>query len=172
REDAPFSMKAAGLEVTRVAVPPPPTSFDLVVSVSRDGEAVSLEFNADLFERETIRRLWAQCGQVLQTIVERPETRVADAVVPTLAELEQLRLWNATTVKREELPVHAYFERVARDSPNAIAAVLDRQSITYGDLDKRAAALASRLLAAGTQHDAPVGLCVDRSFTMLAGLLG
>ena len=52
-------------------------------------------------------------------------------------------------------------------------AVVDEQgALTYAELDRRANQLAQRLRRAGVGPDSVVGLCTDRSTTMIIGLLG
>src|SRR5882762_6211616 len=48
-------------------------------------------------------------------------------------------------------------------TPNAIALIARGESITYGELDKRANQLANYLIALGVGPETIVGLCLDRS---------
>ena len=51
----------------------------------------------------------------------------------------------------------------AAATPNAVALVARGESITYGELDKRANQLANYLIALGVGPETIVGLCLDRS---------
>src|SRR5262249_9131085 len=51
-------------------------------------------------------------------------------------------------------------------------AVFEGSSLTYSELDRRANELARRLRALGVEPEAPVGLCLERSFDLLVGALG
>src|SRR5713226_4625970 len=51
----------------------------------------------------------------------------------------------------------------AAATPNAVALQAGGDSITYGDLDKRANQLANYLIALGVGPESIVGLCLDRS---------
>lgn len=68
--------------------------------------------------------------------------------------------------------VHERVEAHARECPDRIAASAPDGQLSYGELDRRSAALAARLRARGAGPDVLVGLCVDRSLEMLIGLLG
>ncbi|WP_350307859.1 AMP-binding protein, partial [Photorhabdus viridis] len=46
------------------------------------------------------------------------------------------------------------------------------QSLSYGELNRRANRLAHHLLALGVQPDDRVAICVERSLEMVVGLLG
>jgi amino acid adenylation domain-containing protein/thioester reductase-like protein len=71
-----------------------------------------------------------------------------------------------------EATVHALFEARARETPGAIAAVLDGHTLTYGELHQRAGKLAQRLVRHGVGPGVPVGIFVERSLPMLVGLVG
>ncbi|WP_423194301.1 amino acid adenylation domain-containing protein [Cupriavidus sp. H18C2] len=68
-------------------------------------------------------------------------------------------------------PVHRLFEAHAAAQPDAIALCLGDQSLTYGALNRRANALAHRLIARGVGPDVPVGVLAERSFEMVVALL-
>lgn len=71
-----------------------------------------------------------------------------------------------------QVTVHGLFEQQVGRTPGAVAVECDGRSLTYRDLDARAAHLAARLLRCGVGPDVPVGLLVGRSLDMLAALLG
>lgn len=62
-------------------------------------------------------------------------------------------------------------ERVAA-SPDAVAVVGERESLTYRELDRRADAVAARLVERGVRPGSVVGVLLDRSPTMVAAWLG
>jgi amino acid adenylation domain-containing protein len=67
--------------------------------------------------------------------------------------------------------VHEQFERLAADSPERVAAVLDGQSISYGALNARANQLARRMLQRGVSKGDFVTILMDRSIHTLASIL-
>ncbi|MGZ3282743.1 MAG: amino acid adenylation domain-containing protein, partial [Xanthobacteraceae bacterium] len=83
-----------------------------------------------------------------------------------------LRTWNDTA-----RPVHAatlpelFAAQVAR-TPDAVAAVFEEETLTYGELDARSSQLAHHLRALGVGPEVVVGQCIERSLEMLIGLLG
>ena len=64
------------------------------------------------------------------------------------------------------------FERQAARSPGRVALVFGAATMTYGELDRRAALLASHLRHRGVGPDVLVGLCIERSFDLVVGMLG
>lgn len=77
---------------------------------------------------------------------------------------------SASTVDR--LCLHQIFERVADSQPTATAVTSDTESVSYAELNTRANQLAAELIAAGVGADSTVGLSMDRSVDLVAGLLG
>ncbi|GLS26627.1 amino acid adenylation domain-containing protein [Marinibactrum halimedae] len=73
-----------------------------------------------------------------------------------------------------ELPttcIHHAFEFYARTTPNAIAAIHKKDTITYGELNRRADLLATYLATQGIGPGDYVGLFVRRSIPMLIGIM-
>ena len=68
--------------------------------------------------------------------------------------------------------VHELFELQADRLPKATALVFDGQSMSYGELDKKANQLAHYLQSKGVAPESLVAICVERSFEMFIGLLG
>ena len=76
--------------------------------------------------------------------------------------------------RREQPPfgcVHHAFEHYALKDPEAIAVEHLDATITYGELDRRANALAHRLRAMGVVPGARVCLLVQRSIAMVVGIV-
>src|SRR6185503_8462029 len=68
--------------------------------------------------------------------------------------------------------VHRAVERHAAAAPHAVAAEHRGTTLTYGELNRYADALAARLVHEGVRPGDHVGLFVRRSLPMLVGLLG
>ncbi|KOU56811.1 peptide synthetase [Streptomyces sp. MMG1533] len=68
--------------------------------------------------------------------------------------------------------VHHAVERQAATAPHAVAAEHLGATITYGELNRYADALATRLVQEGVRPGDHVGLFVRRSIPMIVGLLG
>src|SRR5205085_8225251 len=56
--------------------------------------------------------------------------------------------------------------------PNPQSAALSPQSLTYSELNRRANQLARYLRKLGVGPDVSVGICLDRTFDLVIGLLG
>jgi amino acid adenylation domain-containing protein len=68
--------------------------------------------------------------------------------------------------------VHELFAARAAARPDAIAVSGADETLTYGQLERRANQLAHRLRALGVDRDRPAGLCLERSAALVVGALG
>jgi len=149
--------------------------FDLTLSMAEMGNVlgISFEFNTDLFEPQTIERMSAHFRALLQAIVAQPAREIA--ALPMLADEERQQLLGAWSRSADgpptPAPIHELFEAQAARTPEAVALVCADETLTYGELNRRANQLARRLRAAGIGTEAVVGILMERSPEMLVGLL-
>ncbi|WP_460091209.1 amino acid adenylation domain-containing protein [Pseudomonas sp. S2_E02] len=72
----------------------------------------------------------------------------------------------------ETLLIHQQFETHAQAQPEATALIFDGQTLSYGELNRRANQVAHHLLALNIRPDDRVAICVERGPQMIIGLLG
>ena len=88
-------------------------------------------------------------------------------------ELRQLAAWNRTSLEYpRERCVPQLVAAWAQDAPHNRALVVEHQTMTYAELNRRANRLAHHLQTLGVGPEVRVALCVERSFEMVIGLLG
>jgi amino acid adenylation domain-containing protein len=81
--------------------------------------------------------------------------------------------WNNTqTDYPKDKCIHQLFEEQVERTPNAIAVVFEDQQLTYHELNCRANQLAHHLQSLGIKPEVLVGICIERSISMMIGLLG
>jgi amino acid adenylation domain-containing protein len=81
--------------------------------------------------------------------------------------------WNQTTVEfPRDLLIHELFAAQAERTPRATAVVFEQQSRNYAELNHRSDQIARQLRQSGVGSGARVGICMERSLDMVAGLLG
>ncbi|HEX6904704.1 MAG TPA: amino acid adenylation domain-containing protein [Thermoanaerobaculia bacterium] len=151
--------------------------FDLtfLFAEADDGRLTCLlQYASDLFDPPTAVRYARHLGTLLADLVARPEGRLAAASLLTGEERQQiLQEWNDTRREWEDDPaLHQLFERQADLRPEAVAAICDGESVTYGELEARANRLAHRLRRLSVRRGEPVGLWMGRSLDLLAAVLG
>ncbi|HEY0733607.1 MAG TPA: amino acid adenylation domain-containing protein, partial [Herpetosiphonaceae bacterium] len=164
--------------------------FDLLLGLSQpiagiddpaivDGGLIgSLEYNSDLFDGATIRRMLAHFQTLLEQIVAAPDRPIAELSLLTADERALLQELTAPVdLPPDSLCVHHLIEEQAERSPQAVAVVCEagtreRVQLSYGELNRRANQLAHHLQALGVSSETRVGLLIERSPEMLVGLLG
>jgi amino acid adenylation domain-containing protein len=139
-----------------------------------DGLAAQVTYSSDLFDAATIARMICHLGKLLEAAAENADETLWR--LPLLTEAERHRLvveWNNTAAEypREQC-VHQLFEAQAARNPNTKAVVFGSESLTYGQLERRANQLANHLIGLGATPDSLVGICLERSLEMVVGLLG
>ncbi len=145
----------------------------LIFAPERDGLEVTVEYNTDVFDGEAIARMWEHFLRLANSAAEAPERRIS--ALPMLTDQEQrlLRAWNETA---QGAPAGAcvpqLFEARAAAAPDSVALVFEGRALTYGELNRRANQLAHHLRGLGVGPGSRVGLCLERSFEMVIGLLG
>ena len=150
--------------------------FDLVFNFEQgeDGLDVVCDYNADLFEAETIRRWLGSFEQLMRSAADGVAQPVVKLEMLTSEERRQfLTVWNDTA---RDYPLdqglHHLIEAQVERSPDAVAVRFEGQHLTYADLDAKANQLAHYLQAQGVMAGQLVGIAVERSLEMVVGILG
>ena len=151
------------------------TSFDLRLSTAeRNGELVAaLEYNAEMFEAATIRRMLAQFCGVLEAVVTNPEMRISELPMQTTAELK-LHGGPCATVNAKTANIRSVvdlFEEQVELAPDAIVVANDAQQLSYRELNSRAEALAQILINASVEPGTIVGVCSQDPRDWIIGML-
>jgi len=157
------------------------TNFDLSFYLLDRGERLEGGFNyrLDLFDRTTIQRLSAHFVRLLGAAVAEPDRPLTELTGLSAAERhQQLVEWNspegpevvAGTGAGET--AHGLFAARAAENPERIAVVFEGGALSYGELARRAGALAHRLRDVGVGPESVVALAAERSPEMMVGLLG
>jgi amino acid adenylation domain-containing protein len=164
-----------GVRVEPVEQASDTTKFDLGLAFVEEADGVRgvLEYNADLFEPPTIRRMLAQLERILAQVAGDGDPRVSE--LELLGDEDRRRVLeecNATECAWPLVPAHAAFAEQARRAPDAAALLHADGALTYAELDARAEAVARRLRALGVGPEVPVGICTGRAPELLAAVLG
>jgi amino acid adenylation domain-containing protein len=165
-----------GLDVSPLELAGRAAKLDLVLSLREEdgGLRGHFEYAVDLFDEATVARLAGHFRTLLEGIVADPEQRVSELPLLTEPERQQLLAgWNATQAEYpREACVHELFEAQVERTPDAAAVGFEGQQLTYRELNRRANGLAHHLRRLGVGPEVLVGICVERSWEILVGLLG
>ncbi|MBD2562852.1 MULTISPECIES: non-ribosomal peptide synthetase [Nostoc] len=176
-QNVPLSeVELPGLSVTPLMAESITAKFDLTLLMQNTGNGLVgvWEYNTDLFDASTIKRMSGHFVTLLEGIVANPEQQISQ--LPLLTEVEQHQLlveWNDTQADYPlDKCIHQLFEEQVDSTPDAVAVVFENQQLTYQQLNSRANQLAHYLKSLGVSADVLVGICVERSIEMVVGLLG
>ena len=140
---------------------------------NNSGLLALFEYNTDLFEADTIKRMACHFQTLLEGIVSNPDRKLSE--LPLLTEIERNQLlvdWNDTSIDYpEDKCIHELFEQQVEKTPEAVAVIFEREQLTYQQLNQRANQLAGYLRQLGVGPEVLVGICVERSLEMIVGLL-
>jgi amino acid adenylation domain-containing protein/non-ribosomal peptide synthase protein (TIGR01720 family) len=176
-QNAPMpALELTGLTLTPIIADTGIAKFDLTLSMEETPHGLRgyFGYNTDLFEPSTIERMAEHFRTLLEGVAADPARRLSE--LPLLTKKETLQLldeWNDTDADyRQDVCFHELFEQQVERTPDSIALVFEDETLTYAELNARANKLARHLRRLGVGADALVGICVERSWEMVVGLLG
>lgn len=149
--------------------------FDLQVTLNEGDGGIqgTLDYNLDLFEQETVRRMVRQLERVLRAVAENEDCRVSE--LPLMSDEEQKRLVAGWNRKTQEFAcagnLAESFERAARQNADAVAVTVAGEEMSYRELDRRSNQLAHHLRDLGVGTETRVGLFLERSVEMVVAIL-
>ncbi|MBD2452351.1 amino acid adenylation domain-containing protein [Nostoc sp. FACHB-152] len=148
--------------------------FDLFLELTETptGLVGYFEYSTDLFAATTIARMAEHFQKLLEDIVVNPNEQVDKYCLLTIAEKQQLHIWNQTQSDFPQECIHKLFEAQVARTPNAIAIEFAGQHLTYQELNQQANQVANYLQTLGVKPDVLVGICIERSLQMVIALLG
>lgn len=152
------------------------TNYPVAMTIDDLGDGFTLTAQTDrrVDPRRILAYLQTATSSLLESLEHAPETLALS--LPILPESERYqisKLFNETQALYPcEKLVHELFERHVAQRPDAVAIVYEGQSLTYGELNRKANQLARYLRQKGIGPDQLVGVCVDRSVEMVVAILG
>ncbi|HKI03363.1 MAG TPA: amino acid adenylation domain-containing protein, partial [Thermoanaerobaculia bacterium] len=166
-----------GVRLTGEEIPGGVSKFDLSFIFTEGGDgglAGMLQYATDLFEAPTAARIARQFALLLADLVAGPGEPLTAASPLAPGERHQiLREWNDW---RRDWPgdpaLHQLFEAQADRRPEALAGLCGEETVTYGELERRANRLAHHLRGLGVGRSEPVGVSLPRSLGLLTAVLG
>src|SRR6185312_1454113 len=132
-----------------------------------------IEYNTDLFERETIEQFMAHFRLLAEAMLTQADTCIWDLPLFTEEERQQLLATPPITypsLLREPDFLELFTNQVQR-TPHAIAASVGGETTSYQELDTRANFLARQLASQGVGAERRVAVVDQRGLPLLASLL-
>src|SRR5438445_1308843 len=176
-ENYPAEMAAAAditrtIRITEVR-PVERTNYPLTLQVAL-GAALSLRliYDADRFAADAIARMVGHFTRLLGGLIADPARPLSTLSPLDAAERRQLIAPPADRAAwRRDRCLHELIAGQAARTPDAVALSCADETLSYGELERRANRLAHHLRAHGVGPDVVVGLCAERSPEMVVALL-
>lgn len=156
-------------------IPAGPCDLHFCFTGQVESRVLSITYNADIFEKETISLLWSRYLGILEQVLEDSAKPISE--ITLISEEEKRRVvfdWNSTKTDfpDEGKSLHQLIEERATSHPSAIALEFQGRKWTYQDLVGEANRLAQFLTKRGAAKGSRVAICLPRSekiiFAMLA----
>ncbi len=164
-----------GVSISTLNINAGTSTFDLTLMVTEqpDGLSAAVEFNTDLFNKDTIVRLMEHYQVLLQSIIHEPDQQISQ--LPILSEAERgkllIELNDTETDYPSQFCIHHLIEQQTERNPDADAVILEDQRLSYGELNRKANRLAHLLLHQGIGPGKLVGICQDKSLDLIVSVL-
>ncbi|SDX46163.1 arthrofactin-type cyclic lipopeptide synthetase C [Pseudomonas syringae] len=150
------------------------SNYPLVVSVDDLGEAFG--FTAQTSPGIDPQRICAYLQRTMQALLDAleqaPQTPVDQIdIVPASERTHLLQDTRQRSDYQHSLTIHQRIEQQAAQHPDAIAAQVGEQRLSYRELNQRANSLAHYLISLGVRADDRVAVVARRGLETLVGLL-
>ena len=134
--------------------------------------ALRFAYRPDLFDAAAVETLAGRLVRLLEAVAESADRPIAGPDIMQPAEQRALRAWNDTAHAIPSGTVLQLFAEQLRNNRDAAAVACGGESLSYAELDARSDQFGRYLQTLGIGPECVVGLCVQRSFGMVVGLLG
>ncbi|MEZ2339475.1 condensation domain-containing protein, partial [Mucilaginibacter sp. RCC_168] len=166
----------AGLSVSFEGNQDNTSKFDMSVTLRENPAGISgeINYNSDLYDRETVQRMLTHYERLLQAVVADQNQPLEELQMITDSERRQLLFeFNDTAADypKDKTIVDLFYQQ-ADKTPDSIAVVFGDEELTYRQLDERSNQLGHFLRSKGVREDSLVVICVERSLEMIIGILG
>jgi amino acid adenylation domain-containing protein len=152
------------------------TLFDLTffVTETTGGLHIAIDYRTDLFTADTVKRIGKGFIELLNSIVKKPDDRIAKLKVLTSDEEHKLLVKFNDTSKNydQNKSLVDLFEEQVIKTPGNIALVFEGGQVTYQQLNERCNQLAHLLRSQGVKEETLVPICAERSVELVVGVLG
>ncbi|WP_270171056.1 non-ribosomal peptide synthetase [Paenibacillus sp. SYP-B4298] len=152
------------------------SALELSFTMTEQGGVLlgTMDYNSDLYDKDTIDRLLRHFQHVLQSVVEQPGQPIQQ--IPLMPETEKAHMLETMSGKHQVWPlpqssVHQMVADQAARTPHAVAILHNGVALTYQELDERSQWLAQQLRASGGSANRFIGVCLERSIELIVALL-
>jgi surfactin family lipopeptide synthetase C len=151
------------------------TNYPLTVMAMPGAElTLKIIFDCSCFEESAIALMLGHLQTLLEGITANPHQKLSNLSLLSGAEQQQLLVqWNDTQADYpKNSSIHELFAAQTERTPDAVAAICENEQLTYRELNAQANQMAHYLQSLGVKPEVLVGICLERSLSMLVAILG
>ncbi|RGC66838.1 Tyrocidine synthase 3 [Micromonospora sp. MW-13] len=163
-----------GIAVTPMPLGVDTAKFDLGVGVRVDGDRIigTINYSADLFDRDTAQRLAAHYTTLLTAAAASPGAPLSALGLLSADERDHLIQLGTGPEAAETLPyLHEVIAAQARRDGESVAVVWDGGELTYRELDRQVEAVRESLGDNGIGPESVVGILMERSPAVIVSMI-
>ncbi|HHW30100.1 MAG TPA: amino acid adenylation domain-containing protein [Clostridiaceae bacterium] len=174
-KDSP-NIKMDDLNITTFELGYKTARFPLVLEAWETDEGIAFLFDycAGTYTSNTIRLMGEHYISILEDVLEDPEKVIKD--IELLSEEDKKRIIQSYNMTAVEYPldktIDELFEEQVEKAPDNTALLFENLQVSYSDLNKKANQIAWYLRKKGIAPGSIVGIMLNRSVELIAGILG
>ncbi|GAB3816388.1 non-ribosomal peptide synthetase/type I polyketide synthase [Kribbella italica] len=149
-----------------------PLDLVLYLTYQAGGIKCVVEYDTDLYDETTVRRLLDYFETTLDLATTGPAVPITDLAVLTAGDRRLLAQLEGESGEAPTICLHELFEQQADRQPEAIAITGAYGDSTYAELEQQANRIAAELLNRGVRPGQLVAICLPRGPGQIAALLG
>lgn len=147
--------------------------ISFVIDSNADNITINVEFDKDLFEKNTIERFIKYYINILEAVVKNQDVNIHSINILTEKEIDIYKDLNNTYMQfpnNNTIPM--LFENAVNKYPNNIALSSDYGQFTYKELNEKANTLANALIKKGLKKGDFVTIFMNRSMETVISIMG
>lgn len=148
------------------------SKFNLTFEVIPSTHTLAIEYNSDLFKKNTIDNIFEHFVFLLKNFSDNLSLELSSINIITEKENKLLSIFNKTDDIINNDTVIKLFEEQVINNPNNIALICDDKKLTYNELNKKANSLAHLLINNGVHTNDIVCVMTNRSLETIVCMLG
>jgi surfactin family lipopeptide synthetase C len=164
------SLETTNYPLTLMAMPGAELTLKIIFDPSCfEDSAMSKRLGGDAYAR-----MLGHLQTLLEQMTANPERKLSELPLLSAAERQQLLIqWNDTQADYpKNFSIHELFAAQTERTPDAVAAICENEQLTYRELNAKANQIAHYLQSLGVKPEVLVGICLERSLSVLAAILG
>ncbi|NGX29461.1 MAG: Tyrocidine synthase 3 [Candidatus Anoxychlamydiales bacterium] len=132
------------------------------------------EYNTELFEKDSIKRIVLHYKKITKEIINNIDCPINKLPILLDSELKkQMIEWNEQQIVYSNTEtILQLFEKTAKKNPNDIAIIFENKKWTFEEINKQSNIVAHTLLSLGISSEDKIAVILERTPEFIIGILG